>query len=188
LNEQQVLDVTYVAPDASIGRVARLSVAVVEGASPPVILLDNESPSLPAWPVGTLLRFGITGSTSASGAAGIYPVLPLVEQVGVCDGPYDGAVRIAGGGATGRLEVYHSGQWGTICEDAFAATDATVACRQLGFASGTARTDVAAGTGPIWLDEVACTSSHLGVGTCPSAGWGTHDCTHTEDVGVTCTP
>ena len=35
----------------------------------------------------------------------------------------------------GRLEVYHSGQWGTVCNDGFYSTEASVACRQLGFSS-----------------------------------------------------
>ena len=35
----------------------------------------------------------------------------------------------------GRLEVYHNGQWGTVCSTGFYSTEATVACRQLGFST-----------------------------------------------------
>ncbi len=43
-------------------------------------------------------------------------------------------VRLAGGGGPfeGRLEIFHNGAWGTVCDDEFEHTEAKVVCVQLG--------------------------------------------------------
>jgi len=44
-------------------------------------------------------------------------------------------IRLAGSSLTyeGRLEVFHAGVWGNVCETDFDNADASVACYQLGF-------------------------------------------------------
>lgn len=42
-----------------------------------------------------------------------------------------GDLWLVGGSDNGRLHIYHSGSWGTICNDHFGSADALVVCKQL---------------------------------------------------------
>ena len=104
----------------------------------------------------------------------------------------DGQVRLVSGNFSllaGRLEVYHNGIWGTVCDDSFDINDARVVCRQLGFRS-VASYDccgrLGSGTGSILLDDVNCRGDESSINECNHSGWGSHNCAHSEDVGVTC--
>ncbi|XP_071111546.1 scavenger receptor cysteine-rich type 1 protein M130-like isoform X2 [Haliotis cracherodii] len=99
-------------------------------------------------------------------------------------------VRLAGGvdKYQGRLEIMYRGVWGTVCDDQFQVPEATVVCRMLGFgSSGIPIHHPGSGSGPIWLDDLACVGTEFSLANCSSGGWGEHDCDHTEDAGVDCT-
>ena len=106
----------------------------------------------------------------------------------------EGSIRLVGGSSIyeGRVEVCHNGEWGTVCDDSWSTNDGIVACRQLGYSytySSVRVTQSASfgqGTGPIWLDNLLCTGSETRLIYCSHNGFGTHDCTHSEDAGLVC--
>ncbi|CAM4441717.1 unnamed protein product [Caretta caretta] len=100
-------------------------------------------------------------------------------------------LRLADGGSpcSGRVEVKHQDRWGTVCSYHWDVTDAGVVCKQLGCGAAVGAPGwghFGAGSGPIWLDKVACAGTESALWHCRNSGWETNYCDHDWDAGVTC--
>ena len=89
----------------------------------------------------------------------------------------------------GRVEIFHNGAWGTVCDDSWDINDARVVCRALGYPDAISAPGSAyfgQGSGYIWLDNVLCMGHESSIEYCPHNGWGNHNCYHYEDASVIC--
>ncbi|XP_041470263.1 deleted in malignant brain tumors 1 protein-like [Lytechinus variegatus] len=125
--------------------------------------------------------FGTNNCGHSEDAGVICSAEPVPEQT----------VRLVNGDSdnNGRVEIYHDGEWGSICDDYWGLDDATVVCRMLGFgvateAPGSARYGQASGR--IWLDDVQCSGSEADIRDCSHRDFGSHNCGHSEDAGAVC--
>ena len=87
------------------------------------------------------------------------------------------------------MEVYHNGEWGTVCDDGWDLNDAQVVCNELRLGNAAVARQkefYGQGSGTIWLDNLECVGTERTVGNCSHNGWGNHDCSHSEDAGVRC--
>ena len=90
----------------------------------------------------------------------------------------------------GRVEVYHNGKWGRVCDDYWDLNDAQVVCNELGVGRAIAAIHggfYGNGSGNIWLYEVNCIGTELTIRNCSYGRLGIHSCGHMKDVGVQCT-
>jgi len=108
-----------------------------------------------------------------------------------CHPPGDGRIRLVSGAdaCQGRVEIFYQGSWGTVCDDDWGLSDASVVCKQVGCGPALAyKSNAYFGycKGHILLDNVNCEGSEPILSACYSLGWGIHNCGHHEDAGVIC--
>lgn len=117
--------------------------------------------------------------------------LPRLHNVVACFPSAQAPVRLVNSGrrCSGRVEIHHNGQWGTVCDDQWDLRDANVVCRQLECGAAVSAPQNAAfgrGSGPIWLDDVNCNGDEASITQCRHRGFGIHNCGHHEDASVVC--
>ncbi|XP_044844676.1 deleted in malignant brain tumors 1 protein-like [Mauremys mutica] len=130
---------------------------------------NTKIPILLAWLWASVTGFSMAGSAIPDPAP-----LRLVNGPNRC---------------TGRVEVLHNQQWGTVCDDSWDLHDATVVCRQLGCGTALSAPGEAwfgQGSDNIWLDETNCTGTEAALSECRARPWGDNTCNHVEDAGVKC--
>ena len=102
---------------------------------------------------------------------------------------------LTNGVISGLLLTWYNNNWGTVCDDFDRAAlnkIAAVACRELGYTGGAEYSANGANSGyPIVADNKgsyssSCTGNEALLSGCPGLKFGSHDCSHSEDIGVRC--
>ena len=97
-----------------------------------------------------------------------------------------------GGNTTleGRVEVFHFGHWGTVCDYNWDFVDAIVVCRQLGNLQAVEVPRYAAfgaGRGSSWYYSLYCTGTESNLTECNKYTYNFGSaCSHSQGAGVVC--
>lgn len=113
----------------------------------------------------------------AARAAGLSPSLHV-----------EGELQLFGGNTdSGRIGLFHAGEWGSVCSDSWGLAEATVACRMLGFErSFQAMAMPAPAATPVWLSSVSCAGNESSLLDCLANRWRPGKCSAADSVGVSC--
>uniref|UniRef100_A0A183IID0 Neurotrypsin n=1 Tax=Soboliphyme baturini TaxID=241478 RepID=A0A183IID0_9BILA len=86
----------------------------------------------------------------------------------------------------GKIEVFHGGKWGSVCDDGWNINAASVVCRQLGYPQAL-RTWIGQPSEPVYMmDDIKCTGKERYLNECAFGGWMKSNCGPNEAAGIQC--
>ena len=93
-----------------------------------------------------------------------------------CSSEEEGDVRLTNGAVTsvtsGRVEICHDSEWGTVCSHKWIDINADVVCRQIGFKFGSRSTKTYdTGSFRIWMHYTNCIGHEARLADCEHQGW-----------------
>ncbi|XP_072903923.1 scavenger receptor cysteine-rich domain-containing protein DMBT1-like [Hemitrygon akajei] len=106
-----------------------------------------------------------------------------------CSGKHGPRLVDGNSRCSGRVEVLHGDQWGTLCDEYFRLEDAAVVCEHLkcGAVNATARgVDFGEGKGPLWKYNYLCLGNESRLTDCPVSALGQINCSQGNPVSVIC--
>ncbi|KAM7180789.1 antigen WC1.1-like isoform 2-T2 [Macrochelys suwanniensis] len=113
------------------------------------------------------------------------------EDAGVLCSEFTDLRLVSDSDCAGRLEVFYNGTWGSLCSNQMSGVIPEIVCKQLNCGDG-GQTErdfkYGAGSGPTWLDHVACSEQHSSLWQCPSKPWDPKSCDNrAEETHISCT-
>ncbi|KAM7177606.1 antigen WC1.1-like [Macrochelys suwanniensis] len=112
------------------------------------------------------------------------------EDAGVLCSEFTDLRLVSDSDCAGRLEVFYNGTWGSVCSNEMSGVTPAIVCKQLKCGDGgKIERDFAygEGSGPTWLDHVACSEQHRSLWQCPSGQWKQQSCDNrAEEIHISC--
>uniref|UniRef100_A0A8C4VG06 SRCR domain-containing protein n=1 Tax=Gopherus evgoodei TaxID=1825980 RepID=A0A8C4VG06_9SAUR len=112
------------------------------------------------------------------------------EDAGVLCSEFTDLRLVSDSDCAGRLEVFYNGTWGSVCSNGMPGVTAAIVCKQLNCGDkGQLARDFAygEGSGPTWLDHVACSEHHSSLWQCPLGMWKQQSCDNrAEETHINC--
>ncbi|XP_067881379.1 scavenger receptor cysteine-rich type 1 protein M130-like [Heterodontus francisci] len=108
----------------------------------------------------------------------------------ICSGKHGPRLVDGTNRCSGRVEVLHGDQWGTLSDMYFDLEDANVVCEHLQCGTVTSIPGGAhfgKGAGPVWKESYRCRGNETRLWECPVSSWDQFSCSHENDASVICT-